>query len=325
MSLEVKGYEKMKNLVRQHISEKSYKRKHQVDFITKIIFMLSTIISASIIVLIVLFILSKGIMPFISSKYPEGNVNFFKFITGLKWLTPPNGYGVGFIIINTIYVSFLSLLLAVPISVLTALFIVKIAPKRLGVFLRTVIEMLSSVPSIVYGVFGAGVIVYITQWLASQFGIQTAGGVSTLSSVLVLTMMIIPTITVISEVSIRSVSRTIEEGSLALGATKTQTNFKVILASAKSGIFAGAILGVGRALGEATAVSMVAGNRFSGPSIGLFETTRTLTSTMLMGIKETVGLDYDIRFSVGAVLIVVIIITNVTLNFVKSRVGKVDV
>ena len=137
--------------------------------------------------------------------------------------------------------------------------------------------------------------------------------------------MTLPTITAISEVSIRSVGKDIEHGSLALGASKTQTNFKVILASAKSGIFASAILGIGRALGEATAVSLVAGNAKSGPTLAFFETTSTLTSTMLEGLKETTGIDYDIRFSVGIVLMVVIMLTNVILNYIKKKVGNVDV
>jgi len=128
-----------------------------------------------------------------------------------------------------------------------------------------------------------------------------------------------------SEVSIRSVGKDIEHGSLALGATKTQTNFKMILTSAKSGIFASAILGIGRALGEATAISLVAGNSKSGPSLGMFDITSTLTSTMLEGLKETVGLDYDIRFSVGLVLMVVILLTNLILNYIKKKVGNVDV
>jgi phosphate transport system permease protein len=112
---------------------------------------------------------------------------------------------------------------------------------------------------------------------------------------------------------------------LALGATKTQTHFKVVLTSAKSGIFSAAILGIGRALGEATAVSLVAGNARSGPTLSFFETTSTLTSTMLQGLKETIGLDYDIRFSVGIVLMVVILITNALLNFAKRKIGNVDV
>jgi phosphate transport system permease protein len=144
-----------------------------------------------------------------------------------------------------------------------------------------------------------------------------------MSTVLVLAIMILPTITMLSVTSINAVNKNIIHGSLALGASPTQTNFKVVLTSAKSGIFSGIILGVGRALGEATAISMVIGNRGNGPTFNLFDTSRTLTSTMLMGLKETTGLDYDIRFSVGIVLIIIILLTNLILNIIKSRIGRV--
>jgi phosphate transport system permease protein len=151
---------------------------------------------------------------------------------------------------------------------------------------------------------------------------QTAGGISTLSTVLVLAIMIMPTRTLLSITAIKAVQKDVEQNSLALGATKMQTLFKITLVDAKSGIFAGIILGVGRALGEATAVSMVAGNAGTGPSFNIFNTTRTLTSTMLLGLKETTGLDYDIRFSVGVILIVLIIVTNLLLNFAKRKIGR---
>ena len=167
-----------------------------------------------------------------------------------------------------------------PVGVLTALFIAKIAPKKLSTILRTVIELLAAIPSIIYGLFGSGVILSLIYNLAKLFGVQSQGGHSVLATVIVLSIMILPTITALSEVAIRSVGKEIEYGSLALGATKTQTNFKVILTSAKSGIFSAAILGIGRALGEATAVSLVAGNARSGPTFNFFQTTATLTSTM---------------------------------------------
>jgi phosphate transport system permease protein len=232
---------------------------------------------------------------------------------------------VGFIIVNTLYIAFLSLLVAMPIGVLTALYIAKIAPKKIAGVLRTVIELLAAIPSVVYGLFGSGVILKFVYEFAKLFGIQSKGGNSVMATVLVLALMILPTIAALSEVAIRSVNKDIEHGSLALGATKTQTHFKVVLTSAKSGIFSSAILGVGRALGEATAVSLVAGGARSGPSFGFFETTSTLTSTMLEGFKETIGLDYDIRFSVGVVLMIVILITNATLNFAKRKIGNVHV
>ncbi|QMS86010.1 phosphate ABC transporter permease subunit PstC [Candidatus Xianfuyuplasma coldseepsis] len=304
-------------------------RKERVDFIIHSMFLLATVVSASFIIIIVIFIAQEGMIPFVTDNDGLGAVNLWRFLTGFTWLKgtafQSNLYAVGYIIINTLYVAFLSLLLAMPIGVLTALFIAKIAPKKIAEVLRTIVEMLAAIPSIVYGLFGAGLILPWIYEFAKIFGVQSKGGNSVLATVLVLSLMILPTITALSEVAIRSVRSDIEHGSLALGATKTQTNFKVVLTSAKSGIFASAILGVGRALGEATAVSLVAGNARSGPSFGLFETTSTLTSTMLQGLKETVGIDYDIRFSVGIVLMVVILLTNVTLNFVKKEVGNVDV
>ena len=114
-----------------------------------------------------------------------------------------------------------------------------------------------------------------------------------------------------------------ELGSLALGASRTQTNFKVVLSAAKSGIFAGLVLGLGRAFGEATAVSMVAGNAMTGPTWNLFDITRTLTSTMLSGLKETTGLDYDIRFSVGIILMIIVLLTNLAIQYIKRKIGGV--
>jgi phosphate transport system permease protein len=286
-------------------------------------------LSASFILVIIFFIAEEGIRPFITDNNGIGRVNLIRFLTGTVWLEgvafQSNLYAVGFIIVNTLYIAFLSLIVSMPIGVLTALFVAKIAPKRLAEVLRTIVELLAAIPSIVYGLFGVGVVLPFVYEFAKVFGVQSKGGNSVLSTVIVLSLMILPTITALSEVAIRSVRKDIEHGSLALGATRTQTNFKVVLASAKSGIFASAILGIGRALGEATAVSLVAGNANRGPSFGMFDITSTLTSTMLKGLKETIGIDYDIRFSVGLVLMAVILITNFTLNLVKRKVGNVDV
>jgi phosphate transport system permease protein len=287
------------------------------------------LLSASFIVMVVLVIIERGLSPFFSNNDGLGSVNLLRFLTGIVYLDGPtfasNAYGIGYLIISTLYIALLSLLLAMPVSIFSALFIAKIAPKRLGNTLRTVTEILAAIPSIVYGLFGAGVILDLVYNLSLVVGFQSSAGFSVLSTVIVLAIMIIPTMTVIAEVAIRSVQKELIQGSLALGATPTQTNFKVVLASAKSGIFTAAILGVGRALGEATAVSLVAGSRRSGISFALFETTATLTSTMLQGMKETVGLDYTIRFSIGLVLMVIILMVNFILNFVKSKVGRVHV
>lgn len=312
----------MKSFVRKHMSFEKNKKKIQHDQRMKIIFMLAALLASSMLAVIVIFISFKGITPFVGTESYE-SVNFFDFLFGNMWRKDQGIYGIGFIIINTLVASFGALLISFPLSVLTALFIAKIAPKRVAAMMTTVVELLASIPSVVYGVFASGTITVMVSSLATSFGFVSAGGSSLLAVILLLAIMIFPTITSLSITSIKSVDREIELGSLALGATKTQTNFKVILTSAKSGIFAGAILGIGRAFGEATAVAMVAGNKMFGPTINLFDTTRTLTTTMLAGLKETTGLDYDIRFSVGLVLMAVILLSNLLLNYVKKKVGNV--
>lgn len=299
---------------------KRLKQKSRQDAFFKILFTSSAMLSSMMIILIILFIAQKGIQPFLPN-YAYGQQDIIAFLTGNLWRQDQATYGVLFIVINTLLSGFAALLLSFPVSVLTALFIVKIAPKAIGAAFQTVVEILASIPSVVYGVFAAGTIVALVKNLALIFGIQTAGGNSLLSVILLLAIMIFPTITSISITAIKAVDRDIELASLALGATSTQTNFKVVLSSAKSGIFAGAILGLGRAFGEATAVSMVAGNKMFGPTFNLFDITRTLTTTLLAGLKETQGLDYDIRFSVGIVLMGVILVSNLSINLVKNRIG----
>lgn len=311
------------------LTKKKWQKNALVDQSVKGILQVLAILSASFIFVIAGVILVKGITPFITTNGGLGAVPLIPFLTGNTWLIGPtfqsNLYSVGFIIIQTIYVVFLSLMISFPVGVLTALFIAKIAPKKLAELLRTVVEMLASIPSIIYGLFGAGVILQIVYDFSSLFGYQSKGGNSVLSAVIILALMTMPTITTVSEVAIRSVDKSLIHGSLALGASPTQTNFKVVLAAAKSGIFTSAILGVGRALGEATAISLVSGGRRSGLSFHLLDTTSTLTTTMLEGMKESAGLDYDIRFSVGIVLMIVILFTNFTLNFIKRKVGNVHV
>lgn len=311
----------MEKYVKSHISSERNLKKIKKDKVLRSIFQVAAIVSGSAIAVIVLFVFMKGIRPFLPG-YEYGQLNFFEFLFGTSWRQDQGIYGVGYIVINTLLSAVGALIISFPISVLTALFIAKIAPKWLANILTSVVELLASIPSVVYGVFAAGAITSIVMTMAEQVGVVSAGGSSLLAVILLLAIMIFPTITSLSITAIRSVDRQLEEGSLALGATRTQTNFKVILIGAKSGIFAGAILGIGRAFGEATAVAMVAGNKMFGPTFDIFDITRTLTSTMLAGLKETTGLDYDIRFSVGLVLMAVILVTNLVLHMVKKKVGN---
>lgn len=290
----------------------------------KVVFHAIGILCASTIVIAIIFITIRGVRPFLSSYPIDGEnyrVSFWKFLWGNEWYRYPNMYGVGYIIVNTFYVTFISLLFAIPVSILTALCIAKMAPKKIRKIMQSMIELLASIPSVIYGVFGSGVITQVVKKVADLFHYQSAGGVSTLAASFVLAIMILPTITMLSLTSILAVKEEHILGSLALGASKTYTYFHVVLPSAKSGIFSGIILGVGRALGEATAVSMVAGNAGKGPTLSLFDPTNTLTSTMLQGFQETSGLDYDIKFSVGIVLMALILLTNLLLNLAKRKIG----
>ena len=209
-----------------------------------------------------------------------------------------------------------------PVAVLTALFIVKVAPKKIADLLTLVVELLAAIPSVVYGVFASGVIVKFVENLAQVFSYSSFAGRSLLAVILLLSIMILPTMISLSIVSIRSVSKDLEWSSLALGASQTETNFRLILPAAKSGIFSGLILALSRAFGEATAVSMVAGNRLVGPTLNPFNITRTLTSTMLSGLSETSGLDYDIRFSVGIVLMLTIFVSNWAIHKVERSIEQ---
>ncbi len=303
------------------VNAEKIKKNKAVDKAVRNFFLAMALLSSSFIVILVLFIFMKGISPFLPG-YKYGTVNVINFLFGMTYRQDLKIYGVGFIVINTLVSAFAALLISLPVSVLTALFIVKIAPKHLSSFMQSVVELLASIPSIVYGVFAAGVITGMVKDLAAMFNVATAGGSSLLAVIILLAIMIFPTITSMSISAIQAVDKDLQNASLALGATVTQTNFKVVLIAAKSGIFAGAILGLGRAFGEATAVSMVAGNKLYGPTFDMFDITRTLTSTMLAGLKETTGLDYDIRFSVGIVLLFVIFGSNWLLNYVKKNVGN---
>ncbi|MDD2427247.1 MAG: phosphate ABC transporter permease subunit PstC [Eubacteriales bacterium] len=295
-------------------------RRYLSDRIFRGIFLFAALFAAAMIVLLLVFVTVRGIQPFLPS-YPERQ-SILPFLTGMRWRADQGVYGVGFIIINTLVGSILGGLLALPLAVLSAIVIGRIAPPKISQALTTVVETLAAIPSVVYGVFAAGKITALVDDIASTFGISTYGGSSQLAVILLLAIMTYPTMTSLTISGIKAVPLTLDSASLALGATKMETYFKVVIPGARSSIFAGFSLGLGRAFGEATAVSMVAGNALIGPTTSLFERTRTLTSTILAGLHETVGLDYDIRFSVGVVLMIIILVTNAMIFGVKRHFDK---
>ncbi len=296
------------------------KRRQRTDMVFKSLFRIAGVIAAMMVILIIIFVTSRGIRPFIGGETER--VDLKVFLTGSRWRADQGIYGLGFVIINTLLVSVAGGLLALPLAVLSAILITRIAKGKVSIALTTIVETLAAIPSVVYGVFAAGKITVLVRDLGHAFGISTYGGNSSLAVILLLAIMTYPTMTTLAVSGMRAVPKQLDSASLALGATPTQTSFKVIVPAARSSIATGFTLGLGRAFSEATAVSMIAGNALAGPSWNPFDITRTLTSTMLTGLHETTGLDYEIRFSVGVILMIVIISMNLLVHAAKRRLEK---
>lgn len=304
-------------------------KKRNKDKIVKAIFMLIALFCIAIVLITVIYLIYSGILPFFK-KYQvvdeygivkEGSLDPLYFFFGNMWSKGDFQYGLGWALVNTIYLTLLQILISAPLGILTALFITRIAPKRIAKLLNMAITVLAGIPSVIIGVFGMGVICPGVRDFGELFNISSAGGKTIISAVIILVLMSLPTITTMSITAIEAVDERLVMSSLALGASKTQTNFKIVLKSAESGIFAGIILGVGRSIGEATAIQMVTGAS-SGPTFLPFDNTSTITTTMLSGLGEAnvESLSYAARFSAGLVLIVLIILTNLGLNAIKTRI-----
>ena len=329
---------KMNNI--SDLSNQSYtaifEKKNNLDKIIKIVLLSVTLLCSSVIIIVTVFILFKGVLPFVKD-YTEngetGKASLSYFLTGLRF---NNGYdadlgkylyGVFYLVVNTLSLNLVAAFISVPTAILTALFISHVAPKFLARIIQSGVDLLAAIPSVIYGVFGVGVIVPLIKSLARNvFGNSSSSGISLLSGAIILALMSMPTMISVAVTALKAVDENLIKGSLALGASKAETNFKICLRSAKSGIFAGIILGLGRALGEATAISMVCGSPTYGITTGLFDPTVTLTSQMLLSLGECIpdSLNYDIRFSAGIALMVIIIVTNLVLNDIKDYVSDTE-
>ncbi len=307
--------------VKKEVLAKRADSKKRIDKVVEFFFLFIALICASVIVFITVFIIYKGLLPFIGKSGVYDPIDFGYFWTGSHWQSDPTHWAVGYLAVNTLFLTLLSLVVSIPVSILTALMITRIAPRALSKIFQTGIELLAAIPSVIFGLFGMGFINPMVKGLADLFDLQTAGGNSLLSGVFVIALMSVPTITMMSTTAMKAVDPALIKASVALGATKLQTDFKVVVRTAQSGIFAGIILGIGRALGEATAIQMVIGNAMSGPSFNPFGISATLTTQMLMGIGEatpgTIG--YDIRFSAGALLIIILFVVDIFLNSLKDQ------
>ncbi|MGM9935722.1 MAG: phosphate ABC transporter permease subunit PstC [Candidatus Ornithomonoglobus sp.] len=273
----------------------------------RIVFFIAAIASIIAVFLICLFLFANGI-PAI------GKIGIFSFLLGTKWspTNVPASFGIFPMILGSIYVTAGAIIIGVPIGILTSVFMAKYCPKGIYKVLKPATELLAGIPSVVYGFFGLVVIVPI---IRSVFG---GTGNSILAASILLGIMILPTIIGVSESAIRSVPQSYYEGSLALGATHERTIFRVILPAAKSGIMAGVVLGIGRAIGETMAVIMVAGNQARMPA-GLLKGIRTLTANIVIEMGYAADLHREALIATGVVLFVFILIINITSILIRRK------
>ena len=274
----------------------------------KTVFLLCACISIIAVIIICLFIFANGVPA-------VGEIGFFDFIFGTHWKPSSGEFGIFPMIVASVYVTGGAIIIGVPIGILTAVFLAKYCPKKLYKVIKPLINLLASIPSIVYGFFCLVVVVPIIQELTNTSG----KGILTAS--ILLGIMILPTIINTAESSIRAVPDMYYEGALALGATKERSIFKTVIPAAKSGIMSGIILGIGRAIGETMAVVMIAGNTPIMPK-GITSSVRTLTSNIVMEMAYSSGLHQKALIATAMVLFVFILIINICFSIIVRKKEK---
>ncbi|MCR8744064.1 phosphate ABC transporter permease subunit PstC [Romboutsia lituseburensis] len=291
--------------------DSSNKNKYIVEFITEKIFLISALVAVLSLLLIIGFVFYKGLTPFIVKGY-----SLSEFLFGTEWIPSNDKFGILPMILGSLYATIGSLIIGAPIGILTATFIVEVAPKKISKFISPAVELLAGIPSVLYGVFGVTFIVPNIQKI-----FKLPKGQSLFAVIVVLSVMMLPTIITISETAIKAVPKVYKEGSLALGASKTETTFKVILPAAKSGILAAVVLGVGRAIGETMAVILVAGNSPIIPK-SIMDSVRLLTTNIALEMGYAFGTHQEMLFATGVVLFMFILILNLILTKISNKAGK---
>ena len=249
---------------------------------------------------------------------PEPPYSFLSFVSGTEWRpTIVKVYGILPMILGSIMAAFGAILIGVPLALLSAVFLSEFLPNRVASIVRSGIELLAGIPSVVYGFFGLMVIVP-----AVRAFFDIPAGNTLLSATIVLSLMILPTVTTIAETSLRAVPRSVREASLALGASNVQTAWRVVLPHASSGVIAGIILGMSRAIGETMAVILVAGN---SPQLinSPLQSVRTLTATIALEMGYAAGRHSEMLFSIGVVLFTMILILNTIIMWMRRRMEAV--
>ncbi|MBR7132719.1 MAG: phosphate ABC transporter permease subunit PstC [Clostridia bacterium] len=271
----------------------------------RLVFLVCAMVSVLAVILICVFLFAKG--------FPAmGEIGVPEFLFGMRWKPTQELYGIFPMIIGSIYVTAGAILIGVPIGLPCAVFMAYFCPRWLYRIMKPATDLLAGIPSIVYGFFGLTVIVPLMQRI---FG---GSGKGVLTASIMLGIMILPTIISVSEAAIRAVPKSYYEGALALGATHERGVYRTVLPAAKSGVAAAVILGIGRAIGEAMAVKMVAGNQAIIPN-SLLSGVRTLTSNIVLEMGYAADLHREALIATAVVLFVFILIINLLFSLVKRR------
>ncbi|ALP95041.1 phosphate ABC transporter permease subunit PstC [Intestinimonas butyriciproducens] len=272
-----------------------------------LVFLLFGVVTIGFVLLISIYLIAAG-LPAIRE------IGLVDFLFGKTWASTAAEpkFGILPFILTSIYGTAGAILIGVPVGFMTAVFLAKVAPRSLAGLVRPAVDLLAGIPSVVYGLVG---MIILVPAIRTAFGL--ADGACLLAAIVVLAIMILPSIISVSETALNAVPKEYEEASLALGATEIETYFRVSVPAAKSGIAASIVLGIGRAIGEAMAVMMVAGNVANMPS--LFQSVRFLTTAVASEMSYSSGLQRQALFSIALVLFLFIMLINVTLNALLKR------
>lgn len=288
--------------------------------IMKYIFTVCGITAVACVLMITIYMIISG-TPAI------GKIGITEFLFGDTWYAKKEQFGILPLILTSLFGTLGAIVIGVPIGLMTAVFLSEIAPKPLKAIVKPAVELLAGIPSVIYGLLGSLLIKPVMYALeemiyANDPTHQFTGGANLASAIILLAIMILPTIINISENSLSAVPKEYREASCGLGATRIQTIFKVIIPAAKSGIASGVVLGVGRAIGEAMAIILVAGNSANMPD--LFSSVKFLTTGVVAEFAYSSGLHREALFSIGLVLFIFIMIINLILNGILKGGKKKD-
>ncbi|HJA67606.1 phosphate ABC transporter permease subunit PstC [Lachnoclostridium sp. An169] len=278
------------------------------------VFFIAACASVLAVALICIFLFANGIPAM-------REIGFVKFITGQVWRPNSEQFGILPMIVGSLYVTAGAIIFGVPIGILSSVFMAMYCPKQIYKPLKAATELLAGIPSVIYGFFGLVVVVPLIRDFGKMLHdagiVKTAGdGNSILTASLILGMMILPTIIGTTESAMRAVPSHYYEGSLALGATKERSIFRVIIPAAKSGVIAGIVLGIGRAIGETMAVIMIVGNQ-PRVTTSILQGIRTLTGNIVIEMGYATGLHREALIATGVVLFVFILIINFSVALLK--------